>query len=370
MVEMDGRRVYVGAYGTPEAEARYHELLSRWATNGRRAPVDPASITVVELIDRYLPHVAATYRKHGTPTSEAACIPSALKYLGPWHRERAVAFGPARLKAARAAMIAAGLARTTTNSYVARVIAMFRWAAHEEILPAAVRESLKSVPGLRRGRSAARETAPVKPVPRADVDATLPHLPRIVADAVRLQLATGARPGEILILRPGDVDRTSSPWAYAPSSFKTEHREHDRTIFMGPEAQRILAPYLLRAPDAYCFDPRESEADRLRKRREARVTPPSCGNTPGSNRVDDPAREPGDRYTVASYRRCIERACKLAKVATWTPHRLRHLRATEIRKQYGLDATAALLGHREVGTSMVYAELDRSAAAKVAQEVG
>src|SRR2546430_10597149 len=50
---------------------------------------------------------------------------------------------------------------------------------------------------LRVGRGKARESIPVVPVEVAVVEATLPHLPPIVADMIRVQLATGMRPGEL-----------------------------------------------------------------------------------------------------------------------------------------------------------------------------
>lgn len=45
-------------------------------------------------------------------------------------------------------------------------------------------QRLNAVGGLKLGRTDARETAPVEPVPDDEVDATLPHLPPVVADLV------------------------------------------------------------------------------------------------------------------------------------------------------------------------------------------
>jgi hypothetical protein len=54
----------------------------------------------------------------------------------------------------------------------------------------------------------------VLPVADTAVDATLPHLPPIVADMVRVQRLTGARPGEICILRPADISETEAAREY------------------------------------------------------------------------------------------------------------------------------------------------------------
>jgi len=78
------------------------------------------------------------------------------------------------------------------------------------------------------------------------VDATLPHLPIIVRAMAELQQATGMRPGELCIMRPGDIDRSADVWQYEPSQHKTQNREQSRTVYIGPRAQQILRPYLLR----------------------------------------------------------------------------------------------------------------------------
>lgn len=74
--------------------------------------------------------------------------------------------------------------------------------------------SLNTVEPLRVGRTKAPELPEVKPVENAVVEATLPHLPEIVADMVRFQRLTGTRPGEVCGLRPADIDRTEEVWKW------------------------------------------------------------------------------------------------------------------------------------------------------------
>jgi hypothetical protein len=71
------------------------------------------------------------------------------------------------------------------------------------------------------------------------VQATLPHLSPTVRAMIELQLATCCRPGELCILRPGDVDRSGEVWEYVPQERKTQHHEHDRVICIGPKGQDI-----------------------------------------------------------------------------------------------------------------------------------
>ena len=208
------------------------------------------------------------------------------------------------------------------------------------------------------------------PVPEADIQATLPHLPEIVADMILLQRLTGARPGEVCILRPCDIDRSGDVWAYRPESHKTEHHGRERVIHIGPKGQQILRPYLLRGSDAYCFSPAESEKTRLTELHANRKTPLSCGNLPGTNRKRSPQRKAGTRYTTGSYRRAIHRACESAGVEKWSPNQLRHSAGTEIRKTFGLEAAQVTLGHAKADVTQIYAERDAELARDVMREIG
>jgi hypothetical protein len=66
-----------------------------------------------------------------------------------------------------------------------RLIRMFKWGVTEGRLPPAIPQALEMVPSLRRGKTTAHETEPVMPVDSSLVNATLPHLPEVVADMVR-----------------------------------------------------------------------------------------------------------------------------------------------------------------------------------------
>ncbi|MEO2046297.1 MAG: site-specific integrase [Pirellulales bacterium] len=187
---------------------------------------------------------------------------------------------------------------------------------------------------------------------------------------VLLQRFSGARPGEICNLRPGDVDRSANPWAYISGSHKTEHYDKTRIVFIGPCGQQVLLPYLLRAAEAYCFSPAEVEKAMRAQRSANRKTPMSCGNRPGSNRKRKPKRRPKEKYTTTSYGRAIGRAAEVAGAEAWTPHQLRHSFATEVRKTHGLEAVQVSLGHGHASTSGIYAERDFALAARVAREVG
>ena len=319
-------------------------------------------------------------------------------------RTLAVEFGPLALKAIRERMVEEKLSRRYVNDHVGRIKRMFKWAVGEEMLPIESYQALTVVEGLRKGRTNARECDPILPVDEAIVEATLPHLPEVVADMVRLQRLTGCRPDEICMLRPCDIDRSSDVWVYKPATHKTDYRGRKRLIFVGPQGQKILCRYLARDPAMNCFRPCDSESKRRAAVHSARTTPQSCGNRPGTNRKRKPKCQPGEKYTVDAYRRAIHRACDqaflpldslakkdgesndqwLARLTEgqrlelskwqsdhrWSPNRLRHSAATEIRRLYGLEAAATVLGHAKADVTQIYAERDYDKAANIARQIG
>jgi hypothetical protein len=104
-----------------------------------------------------------------------------------------------------------GLARKVINKHVGRIRRMFAWAV-EELLPAGVHAALLRVKGLRKDKGQAREKARVKPVADAWVQAAWPHLPVVVRATVEVQRLTGARPQDVVGMRPVDIDAfTTAP---------------------------------------------------------------------------------------------------------------------------------------------------------------
>jgi hypothetical protein len=99
-------------------------------------------------------------------------------------------------------------------------------------------------------------------------------------------------------------------WTYRPESHKNEHHGRDRVSFIGPKAQDVLRPYLLREKTVYCFAPAESEQKRNAAKRESRKSPMTPSQS--QRRKRNPRHTPGDQYCTASYRRAITRAVEKA----------------------------------------------------------
>lgn len=394
-VSIGGKRIYLGPYGSPQSHRKYQEILERWnqerdaqrsapqpstsdpvasvtASTLRKKRLDGSPITINELVLVYRRHTHQYYRKNDQVTREAYIIDEAIRTLRKHHATTFLAdFGPVALDELRNKMIGdLDWSRKYINKQVSRLVRMFVWAAEKELVEPSVPMALKALAGLKKGRSAARESAGVTCVDDAVVDATLQILPEMIADMVRFQRLTGARPGEVCSLRPCDLDKSADVWIYRPSAHKTEHHEKDRLIAIGPKAQRLLGRYLACKVDSFCFSPAESERMRRDNIALTRKTPLSCGNRRGTNRKSKPKRMPKDHYTTDSYRRAIHRACERLKQEKWSPNQLRHTSATEIRKRFGIEAAQVVCGHENANVTQIYAERDLDLAKQVAREVG
>jgi integrase len=189
----------------------------------------------------------------------------------------------------------------------------------------------------------------------------LPLLTPAVAAVVQLLRLTGARPSEILTLRPCDLDRTADVWKYTPARHKSSWRGKSRVVFIGPEARGVLAPWLDKTPtpDAYVFSPARAEEDRNAERTASRKTPrwPSHMARNAAKRKGTRRKRPhGDYYTHLRLSCALRRACLKAKVKPFTPYQLRHLKAAELRERFGLEYVRAILGHSFAAMSDHYSK--------------
>jgi integrase len=373
-------------------------VIAEWEANGRRLAgtkvQTPTDLTLNEVMAAYAEFAEGYYVKNGKPTKQLERVKRSLRYVKQSHGHiLAKDFGPLALKAVRQKMIEAGWTRIHVNHCVGCIKRMFKWGVENELVPSSVWHGLQCVSGLKKGRSEAREGGKVLPVPDAVVDATLPFLLVPVRALVQLQRLTGMRPGEAVIMRPRDIDRSRPEvWVYRPGSHKTEHHGYERVVFLGKKAQEVLMPFLFRDPDAYLFSPAEGVQQRyadLRTRRKSKVQP-----SQQSRKKRKPRRQPGTQYDVHTYAHAVTRGinaankdracdsckklqpvercakCQAAAIPHWHPHQLRHTHGTEVRKRFGLEGAQVALGHANASITELYAERDLSLAEKIAREIG
>src|SRR3984957_5191606 len=209
IVTLNGRDILLGPHGTAASRGEYRRQIAQWITGGRQLTEDGTDVSIAELIQAFKKHAEEYYRRpDGTPTDEVSSFRQSLRPLRTlFGSSLARDFGPLSLGVVRNEKIRLGWCRTNINGQVARIKHVFKWAVSKELVPASVHHALVTVAGLRLGRSEARESDPVKPVPDEVVDATLVHLSPTIQAMVQLQRLTGARPGGVCWLWGGGVER-------------------------------------------------------------------------------------------------------------------------------------------------------------------
>lgn len=369
-VKFRGKHLYFGPWGAPETERKYRawcaELLATDGVLSNPAP-SKAPLLVSELVLMYTAHAQRYYRAGSAELENIKRAVGALVSL--YGSTPATQFAPLGLKALRATWLnrrGAPLSRGTINRYVRHVVRAFRWAAGEGLVPPEVPAALGLVESLKRGRCSAPEGKAIMPVPEAALDAVLAIAPPTVAAMIRVQLLTGARPGEVCALRRADIDTTAGDvWTATLTEHKTAHLEGapPRVLCFGPQAQAVLKPLMLRPEGAHLFTPGEAVAQRA----AAKPTHRREGQKPGKRKT---ARTLGDSYDTHSYRKAVCRLCKRAGVEVWTPNQLRKLAATRVRERHGLDAAQALLGHSHATVTEVYAKVNLERVIDIARREG
>ena len=392
VVRIHGRDHYLGVFGSPESHSRYSALVAESlarqpaAATGVRSTAPPANsaplgMTVSQVLLKYQEFAREYYSHDGEPTKEFVEMGLALKPVRVLYSDLLAAeFGPLKLQAVRQQMIDQGLSRGVVNNRINRVKRFFKWAVSQELPPPAIYEGLRTVGGLKRGRTAARETEPVRPVEDAHVERVLPLVSPQVAAMIQLQRLTGMRPCEVVVMRPADLDRRGDVWVYELAEHKNAWRGHRRLVPLGPRAQEVLEPFLCDRPDTqYLFSPKEAEEHRRavqRCLRRTKVTPSQAKRKPKRY----PKHAKRERYDVDSYRRAIHYGIRKAnrlllaegkpEIPRWFPLQLRHSRATELNENFGIEAAAVTLGHAHAETTRVYAERNLKLALEVARQTG
>lgn len=279
VVRINGRDYYLGTFGSDKSHAEYEQLISEWRSSRKSASsaITPSlnpSITISELILHYHRFAQGYYTKDGKLTKEFTEMSFALRPVRKLYGSSlAREFGPLKLQTVRQFMIDLDLSRGVINNRINRIKRCFKWAVSEELIPPSIYEGLRAVAGLRRGRTAARETGPVLPVDDADVDAIFPYVVPQVAAMVKLQRMTGMRPCEVVMIHSNDIDMSKEIWIYTPADHKNSWRGHERHIPIGPKAQDLIRPFLKPSTESFLFSPKEAEAHRNTQRKAKRKTP-------------------------------------------------------------------------------------------------
>jgi integrase len=366
-VVLAGKRVYLGKFGSEESRDKYRLALAEFKSTGR-APSpssheDSPALSVNEMILPYVEHIDGYYlRPDGRPTGEARNIKIALRIVKEkFGQMEAHRFSAEHLEECRDEMVRRGWCRKSCNVNTHRIRRAFKWAARKRFIPASVIGELSILEALKPFRTPARETEPIRPVPIEHVEKCLPFLTSPVAAMVRLQLLTGMRPGEAVQMKASHIDMSADVWVYSPSQHKTSWRGSKRSIYLGPQSQEVLRPFLNRSAEAYLFSPREGRKEFVMK---------AYGKCKEKRSRRKGRKVPNEFYRLCSYRSTIKLACERAGVSHWSPNQLRHTRGTEVRRQFGLEAASVVLGHARCDVTQVYAEANTERALEIVRQTG
>ncbi len=316
-VRINGKDHYLGVYGSSESKLEYDNLIARYLDDD----VAAKPTTLTQLLAKWWAECKRRYGRHGKGRfGNAVCWRPVIRLLREQHgKEPAESLGPATLRRTiEEAAKANDWSLRYTRDVLAKVKAIFLWAKNEELIRGNAYDRIKD---LRiRTDSGLHASPKIEPVDDAVVDQTVPHLKSVVADMVRFQQWTGCRPGELVRMKPEDIDRSGDVWECRLQEHKTAHRGKNRTIYIGPRAQSVLAPWLLKA-----------------------------GSFVWSWGRDKP-------YTADSYRRAISRPIDRVNekrreedasadlIPNWSPNQVRKAAATRIRATLDVEHAASILG--------------------------
>ena len=159
------QKLLPGLFNSPEsltAKARLElELITSPTTTA--TPVDPATLSVAEVLAAYLDFAHRHYRgPDGNPSDQVRHVKTVIRHVRELYGESpATSFGPMALKVVRQKFVELKWSRKSVNARVERVRRIFKWAVAEELVSPLIYQALSAVAGLQRGRTTARETEPI-----------------------------------------------------------------------------------------------------------------------------------------------------------------------------------------------------------------
>lgn len=409
LVRINGRPIYVGRYGSPEAAQRYFELMvahgfmpqssagpaatpaltptpeplpEPTALPSGSEPV-PAGLTVGELCFMYLADVRSTAPagKRSGNYQKALAVSRAVRLLA---NMAAAEFGTRALLEVRSKLIETPVAnrhpdehgnvptlcRRYINEVVRHIRKMFDWAVLQELVPNDRVAALAVVKPLREGHTNAREAKRRTRVRPSVVKATLPYMTAEMADLVWFIRLTGCRPSEATRLRMCRVfDRNKPVWRYVPKKHKTAHRGKSRHVPVGPQAQAILLAHSAgRSEREYVFTPQRSVPPRKERDGVIPIEPRKPAPHARSSFTKDGIMQAVRRAIIRGNK---DRESKgLPPIPHWTPYQLRYTRLREIRRAGGSEAAQATAGHSQATMTDHYAPANWGKAARAAARSG
>ena len=311
--------------------------------------------------------------------------------------------------------------RNWINKHIREVVKIFEWGSTRDFVYPEVPKNLNLLTNLTRKESPAlRDSEQREAVPAAVLEEAIAVANPCLRTMLILQRETGARPSELRHMSWDQIDQSKDLWVYRPVHHKNSHRGDSRNIYLTKAAQEALWEYHEnQRPDPLnkelIFTKRELRAFNELAYHWVRYTPEICESlerltlkpnlraTYGDhidNRHVFTYQQAADihgvhwktvkawsdkkvhRMTVERmfeklkgtddptidgqlYCRNVKKLCNKHGIDVFTPYQIRHLVAETIDAQYGREAVAAILGHKKLDTSAIYAKQNHDLAERV-----
>jgi integrase len=366
-VRIHGRKVYLGIYGTAEAQREYHRVIAEFHAHAAAPPRNKDSITLDEICLRFLED-----KKTKVSTTQWDNYKNLVEILLTHYSGLpANEFSPNKLRTMQAEFVNLGYVRPQCNRRVNAVRAIFKWGVSRELVRENVWSALRSLEPIKKGESAAPEGKKRKAIPQEYIERTLAELSSTLAAMARIHLATAARPSEICLMRIEDIDRANPDlWVHRLEEHKTDWVENDcgKVIYLAKPEIAILTPIIGDRTEGYVFRPQDAVAEKHAKKwsqaKRQKKTPSRLKRD--ATRAKSPKIRLNECYSAVSYRKAIERACQRAGVPRWFPYALRHTGITKIGIEYGVEAAQHVAGHKDLRTTLNYFHGEDAVAKSVA----
>lgn len=183
---------------------------------------------------------------------------------------------------------------------------------------------------------------------------------------VRFLVGTNPPPDGFARICLNDPDQRDAQLVMA-DDYQEAGRARDAELLRDTEHAAVTVAGCVVDPTLTLFSPyyaREEWFRVARENRKSKIPPAQL------NRCKAKPKLTPRRTTPHTYAHAVRVAAAKANVPHWHPNQLRHLFATDARKQHGLEAAQVLLGRSRADVRQVDAERNEELAATVAASVG
>ena len=381
-VQKNGERkfYYHGKWGTPEAETDYKQWLARHMAGVPHPEDETCGKKVAQVVSFYLDWIHDEgLVSEGEHYQIRHTLDVVCEHYGSLPVEK---FSAEELSDLRKVFQSRYTHRTATQK-LGRIKKMFRKCLEKKKSTGVTGEQVNElllVEGGHNAKPCGRHSREVPAVAWTEASKLMPFLSPVVSALCKVQFLCGLRPTEACVMTLDQMDMSGDIWTYQPDQQKTGHRGWKPASAVPPVAQKILEPFLDRAPSEFLFKPAEAVAWKMARDSYYRTTKvyPSEVKRVQAARKKRKARgvKRAEHYTASTYGGALKHGFRAAEEAgltleRWSPNQLRHGIATLVAHQPGLgqEAAQAYLGHAHLSTTQVYVEKQKSKVISVATEL-